>query len=78
MKLSKVIPVMTTVLLHHLNLVMTTQVGSRHDSLHPETSTPDVIVCEQFYESTCGCDKDHGKPCSKQFTIEHFIVSSSV
>ena len=53
--------------------VMTSQAGSGHDSLHPETSTPDVIVCEQFYESTCGCDKDHGKPCSKMFTVEHFI-----
>ena len=31
-----------------------------HDSSHPdETSTPDVIVYEQYYERTCSCDEDH-------------------
>ena len=30
--------------------VMTSQVGSQHGSLHPETSTPDVKVYEQFYK----------------------------
>ena len=29
---------------------MISQVGSQHGNLHPdETSTPDVIVCEQIY-----------------------------
>lgn len=36
-------------------------------------STPDVTVCEQFYQRTCGCDKIKGNPCSKQIPLEHFI-----
>jgi len=36
-------------------------------------STSDVTVCEEFYQRTCGCDKDRGNPCSKQFPVEHFI-----
>ena len=58
---------------------MISQVGSQHGNLHPvETSTPDVIVCEQIYKHTCVCDKDHGNPCSKQFTVELHRVPSSV
>lgn len=37
------------------------------------TSSPDVTECEQFCMHTCGCDKDQGNPCSKQFPLEHYI-----
>ena len=41
---------------------------------HEETpSTPDVSTCENFYQRTCGCDKNQGSPCSKLFPLEHFI-----
>ena len=42
--------------------------------MEPE-ATPDVIECKQFYQHicVCGCDKDRGRPCSKQFPLEHFI-----
>ena len=50
-------------------------IQKQYYEVRPEelTSSPDVTKCEQFYQQTCGCDKDHGNPCSKQFTLEHYI-----
>ena len=50
-------------------------IQKQYYEVRPEelTSSPDVTECEQFYQQTCGCDKDHGNPCSKQFTLEHYI-----
>ena len=57
--------------------LMTSNLGliQQCDEVRPEElpSTPDVIECEQFHVCTCGCDKDQGNPCSKQFPLEHYI-----
>lgn len=46
-----------------------------HSGPQPEEipSTPDMNACEEFYQRTCGCDKNQGHPCSKQFSLDHFI-----
>ena len=50
-------------------------IQQKYYEVRPEelTSSPDVTECEQFYQQTCGCNKDHRNPCSKQFTLEHCI-----
>ena len=49
--------------------------AAQHDILHSEEIplTPDVNECEQFYQRTCGCNKDQGNPCSKLFPLQHYI-----
>ena len=63
-----------TVLPHHFNLIKWQAMWDHmiHGLRPDETSTLDVLVCEQFYQHTRGCDKDWGNPCSKQFTLKYF------
>ena len=55
--------------------LITSHLIQQRDEVRPEelSSTPDVIECERFYLRTCGCDKNQGNPCSKQFPLEHYI-----
>ena len=36
--------------------------------------SPDVQLCEQFVQQTCGCDLAKGGPCSDLFSLEHYII----
>ena len=38
-----------------------------------DTTSADIEVCKQFYTTSCGCSNAQGKPCSSQFTVEHYV-----
>ena len=45
------------------------QTSSSDVPYHPS----ELKLCKEFIESTCGCKKFKGKPCSSLFTLDHYI-----
>ena len=50
------------------------------DVVVSQTSSSDLLyhptelqLCKEFIESTCGCKKFKGKPCSSLFPLDHYI-----
>ena len=48
--------------------------SSSNSLLDTAAQSPDVQLCQQFVQQTCGCDLANGKPCSDRFSLEHYIT----
>ena len=46
---------------------------SQSSSIDGPYHPTELKLCTDFIESTCGCKKAKGKPCSSLFTLDHYI-----
>jgi len=53
-----------------------TQDGTTGDTQQARSSQEamtDYDLCTKFFECTCSCKKNKGKPCSSLFPLEHYV-----
>ena len=53
-----------------------TQDGTTEDTQQARSSQEamtDYDLCTKFFEHTCSCKKNKGKPCSSLFPLEHYV-----
>ena len=60
----------TTVYTAQPSNVAESQISSIDLLYHPT----EFKLCKEFVESTCGCKKFKGKPCSSLFPLDHYIA----